>query len=211
MTILGSMYQGAEQWQMGFYVGKEDADCPSPTQADCDALAARAKTYFNTAGTNISWTVVPNEAKIANMAAGGYTITQDTKFSAITGCAGQMARNGTPQDALAVTLTSTRARGTAAKGRFYLPVWECIPTATGHVDPADVTRQLNATKTFLDGVNADVASKGLYIVLASHGNSAKGEAPLNARVTGVRIGDVIDTIQRRRRQIREGYQMAALA
>jgi hypothetical protein len=62
------------------------------------------------------------------------------------------------------------------------------------------------------GINTDLAAAaGEYLINASKGTAGPPEvAPRNVRITDLRIGDVIDTIQRRKNGLRESYSLYAL-
>lgn len=208
----GVLYAGAEQFACGFYVGNEGADAPAPTQAQASAIAARAKTLFASAAP-ISWAAVVQTVKIAHMGADGATIIPNTQFSSVAGGgqAGSSPRNVAPQLAVAITLRASQIRGTGSKGRFYLPMPNLIPTAQGHMEHADQDAFATAAGTFLTGVNADLAAANVYVINASHGNPAKGEPPVNRKVINVLVGDVIDTIQRRKNHLRESYDIVPVS
>jgi hypothetical protein len=65
------------------------------------------------------------------------------------------------------------------------------------------TAALLNTKTFINAINA--AYTGGDVIVASNRGSGKIET-----VTGLRMGDVMDTQQRRRRQLVEQYSVLAL-
>ena len=116
-----------------------------------------------------------------------------------------------PQLATVVTLqTASRAgkRGVKGRGRFYLP--QSMATSSwshGKMNSASVNSDLTNVKTLVDTINglssnADVDLR-CAVVHADHGTAAI--------VNQLRLGDVIDTQRRRRRQLVETYVSQALA
>lgn len=208
----GTQYAGAEIWNMGFWIGKTDGDAPAPTVADANAIYARLKTWFATTAVPISWAFVLNDCKIQYYNADGTMDKNATVFKTVgTAQAGQQGRNVPPQLALAVSFRGAISRGPGANGRMYLPGISIIPTVSGHVEANDISAVQVAGKIFFDGVNSDLSSKGLYLINASKGGQHPPSPPVNVKVTNLRIGDVVDTIQSRRRGIREAYSLTALA
>lgn len=212
VNAIGTSYAGAEQWNMGLWIGKTDGDAPAPETADANAIFARFKTLFATAGVPISWAFVLTDLKLQYYNQDGTMDKAATVFKSVgTPQAGQANRNVPPQLALAVSFRGAIPRGPGANGRTYLPGFVNIPTATGHIEANDITAVEVASKIMLDGINSDLNGKGVYLINASRGGKKPVLPPVNVKVTQMRIGDVVDTIQRRRRGLRESYRLTALA
>lgn len=214
VNAFGRSYQGAEQWTMGFWLGKEDGDAGVPTQANANSIHNRIKTMFGTANNGISWAFVLDGVKIAHWSAEGPQLTANTVFSdGIAAQSGGETRNQIPQAALAVSFRGSVARGPGANGRMYLPGYVNIPTVSGHIEQNDINEIGNLCDTMFTGINTDMAAgAGEYLVNASKGSAGPpAVAPRNVRITSLRIGDVTDTIQRRRNGLRENYSLFSLA
>lgn len=212
VNVLGHMYGGAEQWTCGFWLGNEGGDAGVPTTADANAIANRWKTFMQASSSLVSWAFVANGIKISQYGTDGKVIKANTVFS--TGgdlCVGGVQRNVPPQLALAVSFRGAFTRGPGANGRMYIPGIVNIPTATGHLDPGDMGPLSTALKTMFDGVNSDMNGRGVYLVNNSKGGLHPVSSPQIMKVTSIRIGDVVDTIQRRRNGLRESYTVKTLA
>jgi hypothetical protein len=106
-----------------------------------------------------------------------------------------------PQLAVAVTLRTDKRRGYAHAGRIYLPTNMTDVDTTGHMDVSNPAAIATATKTFFEGIaNVGAALGARYEVHVFSGHAGEHE-----RVTRIEVGNVIDTQQRRRRQIDEVY------
>jgi hypothetical protein len=213
VNAFGRSYQGAEQWTMGFWLGKEDGDAGVPTEFQANQIHTHMATMFGAANNGISWAFVLDGVKIAKWDSTGIQDTTQTVFS--DGIASQMGgeqRNQIPQAALAVSFRGSVARGPGANGRMYIPGFVNIPTVSGHIEQADVNEIGTLCDTMFTAINADLAaSAGEYLILASKGTAGPPAiAPRNVRVTNLRIGDVTDTIQRRRNGLRENYSLYPL-
>jgi hypothetical protein len=199
---------------MGFWLGKEDGDAGVPTAFQAGQIHNRLKTFFGHADTNISWAFVLDGVKISHWDAAGTQLTANTVFSdGIAAQAGARQTNVPPQVALAVSFRGSVARGPGANGRMYVPGYLTIPTVSGHVEQNDINKIGTTADTCFTGINADLAgAAGEYLINASKGAAGPpAVAPRNVRITSLRIGDVIDTIQRRKNGLREGYSLYSLS
>lgn len=115
-----------------------------------------------------------------------------------------------PQSSVAVTLWSGFTLGGGNYGRMYIP-YTCLSIGSdGNGSLASQTTMLNASKTFLDAVNAVFASgfgTGAAISILSNSVATPG----SRKVTKVRVGRVTDTQRRRRRNLPESPTLATLA
>lgn len=212
VSCIGRLYQGAEQFSFGFWLGQQAADAGVPTTAYANDIHNRVKTFFGAATSLISWAAVLDTIKIQRWDASGALIPGDTVFSTgIAAQAGGSQRNIVPQVAVAVSFRGTVARGPGANGRMYLPMINNIPTATGHMEQNDVNGIIGNAKTMFDGIKTDLTTTGNALVLASPGGTNPVTSPINVPVTTLRIGDVVDTIQRRRNGLRENFTTTGLA
>lgn len=103
---------------------------------------------------------------------------------------------GIPQASLAVSLTTTLSRGLASKGRIYLPTSAPI-SADGRTSDAYINGMLPPTKTMFLALNS--TNTGKVVVYSG----VRGQT--TQQVTGLRVGHVVDTQRRRRRNLLEDY------
>ena len=208
----GRLYGGAEIWSMGFWIGQQAADAGIPTTVYANLIHERMKTFFAAGGSHISWAAVLDGVKIQHWQADGTMLTGDTVFSnGIAAQAGAETRNVVPQVALAVSFRGAIARGPGANGRMFVPMFNNIPTATGHIEQNDVNGIIGTAKTMFDGIKTDLSTTGNYLINASKSGTSPVTAPINVPITNLRVGDVVDTIQRRRNALRENFTSNALA
>jgi hypothetical protein len=115
------------------------------------------------------------------------------------------------QIALACTLTTTAQRGLASKGRFYqggLGLSGYTPaTADGLISATQAADFGNRCKTLLEAINnnpgLDANFGGYDVHIVSDGGlSGVGVA---RKVTGIKVGRVLDTQRRRRGSLVENY------
>jgi hypothetical protein len=219
VSILGTMFGGAEEWSTGFWIGSPAADAALPTQAQADAIAAAWRTYFTAAASGFSGNFTTTAVKLASVGIDGKSSASDTIYSTLAPAANGGNNNGAypPQIALVATLSSTVARGVGSKGRMYLPGIFSPVDATGHIASAAQGTMLANLVTFLRAVN-NAQGNFESIVLASHGSVNRdgtpkidGRSPITTNVTSVRLGNVFDTQRRRRNALREVYQTTPLA
>jgi len=211
INAYGRSYQGAEQWTMGFWAGKVDGNAGAPSEAIANQIHNRVKTFFGHANSHISWAFVLDGIKIQHWNADGTLNKGNTRFSAgIAAQAGGEARNVPPQLALAVSFRGAIARGPGANGRMFVPGFVNIPTVSGHIEQNDVNGILGTATTMFNGINVDLATGGMRVILASKGGKVPVTPPINVAVTQLRVGDVVDTIQRRRNGLRENFNTSVV-
>lgn len=205
----GRSYQGAENWSMGFWMGSAGGDAGAPTQAHANAIHQRIKTFFGHADAQISWAFVLDGVKIQHWDASGTMNVNNTVFSdGIAAQAGAEQRNQVPQVALAISFRGNVSRGPGANGRMYIPGFVNIPTVSGHIEQSEINALSAVAEDMFSGINADLPWK---LILASKGGVTPPAPPINVLVTHLRVGDVVDTIDRRRNGLRENYTLTALA
>jgi hypothetical protein len=221
VTISGTCFGGAEEWSTGFWMGSETADAGDPNGAAED-IAGYWRTYFELAANSVSSGYITTEVKVAQHKADTEK-TDLTKVDFYT-VSPLMDGGGTAtvlpaQITLAMTLTSEIQRGTASKGRMYLPgINAGLANATGKLLSSQTDTFRTNLKTMFDAINAD-ADVPDRVILVSRGTKLTtfpgGDItyinPKNANVTGLRVGDVYDTQRRRRNSLVEAYSTAVLA
>lgn len=204
-TAFGTSWGGVEEFSFGFRISNQDP----PVQADVDALVAPTQTFWNTAGMGIDSQHSLIGIKLAPIATNGlYPPGENAVEALFTPDPGPGAggNHWAPQCTMCVTTTTALPRGLAAMGRFYLPSMTGAIAASGRAPSGLNTSIAAAAATWLTAVNAAVLGG---VAVFSKGNAAVPNGALQT-VTGVRVGDVIDTQRRRRRQLVEAYAAAAV-
>lgn len=110
------------------------------------------------------------------------------------------------QIAMCVSWVTDFQRGPASKGRVFMPLPVHPPLqASGRISTANCLTSANTAAAFLNSMNnsAQVIS-GLPDIEAS---VVSGVNATKARITSVRVGDVLDTQRRRRNQLPEVYTL----
>lgn len=208
VTISGDCFGGIEEWTTGFYLGATDGNAADPGTGTASAVAGHWNTYFTGTNSKTSTAYRTTQVKVSQLELDGdVDLGMIDIYDYATPAVGT---NGgaplPPQITLAATLTSDNQRGLASKGRMYLPGVN-LPIFTN--DPRISTTEhghiANGLKTFFDAINADAAIDG-YAILASKGHKVKEAPPstlfhylegINARVTGLRVGNVYYKKRRR--------------
>lgn len=221
VTISGTCFTGGEIWSTGFWLGSATADAGDPA-GSAIPIAGFWNTFFGNVAQAFSASYITQQVKVAQHKAsdGKVDLTKvDFYDLSPTQAGGGGSSALPPQISLAATMTSQIQRGTAAKGRMYLPgINTQVTSSTGKISSSVINTHATAFKTFLDAVNAS-SSVPDSVVLVSKGNKVTdigtGEVhyvlPKNALVTGLRIGDVYDTQRRRRNAMAETYTTKVLA
>jgi len=109
------------------------------------------------------------------------------------------------QIALAVSLRTATNIGTATKGRFYLPLPAIALLSTGRIDPAGPPLVAASTKTLFDDMHTELDGAAVLSLMSDVG------AGRTLGVTRVEVGDVYDTIRKRRNALQETYFAETLA
>lgn len=215
VTIFGSSCDGAEEWSTGFRMGSEAEASGNFGVGDgfVDALLPLWQTFYTNGNVGIhsSWKTLGIKAAV---------ILPDGKTdlaNVVTASYGTPISGGTslgpfpPQVALVAQLAAASPVGLGAKGRMYLPGVSLPLNTNGHL--ANNAQGLIATAlaTFLDAAENATNSPG-YVINASKGRpGVPFTAPVNRRVTSVRVGSVYDTQRRRRNGLTEQYATAPMA
>lgn len=224
MTVIGDAYGGTERWQFGLRLTSGGVN------NETTALAASTiveNWWRANAPFAVNWFGAPSthrlvELKVASIQPNGEYVTDDPAYShfylpAIAG-AGAPPAGLLPQSSVCATLLTDVPRGYASKGRIYLPPSTRYTPGTDGLLTAPVAEALaNNVMQLVTSLNAatnigDVAvfSKGRGVKVE---NVAKQryewtypEVGTHRSVTAVKVGRVVDTQRRRRRQLTESYQ-----
>lgn len=220
VTFSGTSFGGAEIWSTGLFVGDPSADCSNPTQAFADACRTAWTAFFTNTGAHIGNSWKTDMVKVAQIGTDGKTSLSNVVYApygtAITGVDGGPVYP--PQIALVASLENSGARGLAAKGRMYLPGIASAVGLDGKITGSHSLSIANAMKDLITAINA-AAPAGEKVLLASQGRRTKGPdgkytpvpgTAVSAAVNRVRVGSVLDTQRRRRNQLVEVYQSAAI-
>lgn len=107
-----------------------------------------------------------------------------------------------PQCSLVATLETGQRRGLATRGRIFIPAPSVDVDTSGLASPARAEATREAVRTLITSLNAAVP--GYTVVVASDGGIGR---PVGAfrKVTAVRVGRAVDTMQSRRKSIPESY------
>lgn len=197
-------------WQFGLKVPLNGAIDVQGSDAGMTTLANDAAndfaTFWNTINGKYSSRVRPEWVK-ANIVGtdGKYQNTSKTYQHVLAVNPGTSGGEMLPADvALAVTLTTGAARGRGSKGRFYLPAPSTSAVFQGRIDPQVVTLIGNAAKTFVTNIGNRPGLDAAFGYQDVSVMSALGEG-VTRPVTGLKIGDLFDTQQRRSNRMREVY------
>lgn len=204
---------GNEGWQCGVHLGLTGStDGPGlPTHTELLALLNGALTDFHSnpaawisPGAYLSW------AKAAQLDNEGHYTAEPVlaNTTAVPGASTAPPRGG-PQVACCITLWSGASLGEANYGRFYWPWWEAQVTTGGRVESTPLNAMMTNAMNLVDGINAWAATAltpSTRIVIMSKKGAGASKFPQY-----VRLGDVKDTQQRRRRQIAEQYASGPVA
>ena len=212
ITLSGTMFEGAEEWSTGFFLGQEGADATPMTQAGLDQIRVAWAAFMTNATSAVSNAYQFVQAKSALIDDTGHTVLDEVLYSypAAATYGASTATKLPPQCSLVVTLLSDRPRGKASKGRMYLPGYAGGVGTNGKIDGAQASAIATNLKTFYDSFASD-ADVPDQLILA-----AKGTGPLpaltaqNDFVETIRVGDVVDTQRRRRNGLTEVYQTRTL-
>ncbi len=217
----GGKLPGGETWSCSLRCAEQTTIGPIGTQVPPQAevkswLAGSIKdavlAYHTRPGTLISPAVKLSFVKANRIDVDGTymdALTNEELYADIAGAGG--GGGVLPNQAtIAVSLTTGFSRGPAHRGRFYLPMPSInIDANTGLIGSGNAQSIRQSTKTFLEAI-ADVPGIDAPNSLTPVVMSRKAGAATYRVVTGVEVGQVIDTQRRRRRSLKETYQGVAL-
>ena len=131
----------------------------------------------------------------------GWTVTESTFTIVFTPpfTPPLQGNNAPPQLAVAITWRTAKKRGYAKSGRMYIPTAVTNVTGTGAMAQQPAEQIAAAGARFIAGLN------GLGLLNAYRAAIFSKHAGEVNPITRVEVGTVIDTQQRRRRQIPEVY------
>lgn len=213
LTFGGKIYKD-EIWSNSLHLGRPGTaagdgsgkDKTSTVNGVRDAL----NTWFHSVEAGISQEATLEWFKIAVIGADGKYINDALVFdydTPVTGGYSSSSMDCAPQNTLVLTLTTGSSRGLAKMGRIYPPLNAHPGSSNGRDTTANA--QMNAFVSLLQELNAvfldEAAFGSIEVVVAS--NVREGKI---SPVTGVKVGDVIDTQRSRRNALRENYVTKSL-
>lgn len=210
VAIEGTCFSGNEIFSTSFkVVGPGPGDIGVPQQPFLDAIATAWQAFWTNSANKVSSIFLLTQLKMSEVGADGKTFASNTIFHTFgTPVAGGSPSGwNAPQIALVATTTSSIPRGPASKGRMYLPGINSGADNSGHISTTDTTAIANGLKTFFNAVNT-AAPSGTHVGHVASNTAARTGTV--AAVTGVRVGNVLDTQRRRRDGLVETYVSASL-
>lgn len=206
MSMLGRLGTSGERFSYSLNLGNGNGTALTTTNsgvegstffADC---ASDAANFHASSEAKINAAAILETVKFAFIGADG-KYTRDPIIVDVPDVPGAIASEIHPaQTALVVSLNTAR-RGSSGRGRFYLPMPAVPVSATDLlISSANRDSVQGAAATFVNNINNqpgfDVAD--IVVVVAS----TKG---VNSKVTGIRVGRVLDTVRSRRTSLPEAY------
>lgn len=233
LTLIGDAWAGTEEWSIGVRLTPPPGTT-DPAAFDLAAIAAAAavpsQTFHQSPQMSHPAGVRLTRIKVAaiDKSTGRYFPTIDSVEhiypTPIPGAVDSTVTAGAaytlPQSAIAVTLTTPSTRGLASKGRIFLPPCVVPLDADGTFSTTRANGIADTVKTWINAIRAipavgDVVifSKGKGVRSVDANGKVTWTYPTVGQgriVTGVRVGRVVDTQRRRRRQLIEAPVSVAL-
>lgn len=205
VTLHGQLWRGSaqtEEWQIG--VRYTDGGVVGVSQAMANAVDAAVRSRWTTSlGVLISNPVAFTHVKVAPIGIDGRYPSAEVAYESthtVLAALGSSSLAPWPgQCAIACTLMTNKAsqRGRAARGRVYLPPLSTTIDTTGRISTSTATSVATAVANLLRDIATAIGGGSQPWV---YSDVALGEGyPINR----VRVGTVVDTIRRRRRQLLE--------
>lgn len=196
---LGSDTTPVEQWS----VSTRWASATSPiSQQRINDIGALFRTFIITAAHGFSTAVFFKEARGYEVGTDGRATTEPVIYAAPAGSAGTTNSFHHPWQCSLVLSFEATGLGKGKRGRIYLPPMAFgIGATDGVITAAQALAVATGYKTFLDGVKALNTGSGPSQVIVGK-TGAEGTM---RDITLLRVGRVIDTQRRRRRNLAENY------
>lgn len=208
--VFGGVLAGTETWSCSIHMGTDGAETENDHQAMLD-MRLPIEDWFKRPGTAINPSARLNFIKLnkVNKADGKYadgTDSQTLFFEPMVSPTGSSV-SSPPQMTQALSWKTDIMRGRASKGRIYPPT-SCLPNGTGSAGP-DGLMTLESTQVMADSAQEllaelNNATTNLTCVVWSQ------VGQVMRAIEFVNCGRVVDTQQRRRRNLPE-LRVSALA
>lgn len=217
VLVWGGTLPGGEQWTNSLRMAETENSIGTNDAAGWDVAellahySEKIKTHHANSAAYISARAKLTFVKFNRVDINGHYIDGTTfidSFAPIVGGATDV--NYPNQICIVVTLTTDVSRGPASKGRIFVPLPVAAVGATdGIISEAAATSIAGAHKTFFEAISdtpgVDVATVPGLCVMSKVGTGVK-----TRRVTGLRVGRVLDTQRRRRNAMGENYVLATV-
>jgi hypothetical protein len=215
LTVHGELTGTPERWSFGLRF----LPASSGPQASADQALTIVSTWWTTGTNHFSAGLKLTHVKVANIEPDGHYPPTGLSAEAVLAVPLQgtdLTTQGLyvpPQSSVAVTLTTDVPRGLASKGRVYLPS-QVFQIDQGLISVAAAQAVANNFKGMITSLNA--ASLWGNAQVMSRGKADRSTDPATGKTTytypnpgvthdilGCRVGRVVDTQRRRRRQLTE--------
>lgn len=208
----GGDLPGGEAWSNSLRVAETEETAPFTNdtagwdmQGFLDFYTGILQAHHNNGGAMISNRCKLKWVKFNRVDINGRYVDQVTfrnDFAAVDGgTSGNVHPN---QIACAITFTTDVTRGPANKGRLYAPMPAVAIGTDGMMSAGDADNLKDRYRSLVEDLSdipgLDTAAGPNVVVM-----SRKGSGLRTRRVSGLRIGRVLDTQQRRRRSLPENY------
>lgn len=210
VTFGGTLSSGApaadqDIWQCGIRVAADVGDgalVPVPNLDDYIGLVGPAiKAVYTGTGNQAGSDQRLDFVKVAQIDTTGKYVagTSSRVYSTGLPVTGTTGRVGPPFLAMACSWTTALGRGAGHAGRIYLPYIGYSGFNTSRVLTANPPLYQTWAKAFLGACHQTSLGAVVWPVVAS-----KKAGTLN-KITGIRVGDVVDVQRRRKNKLRENY------
>lgn len=197
----GGKLPGNEQWSCGVRMYGPSAQAVADAATLVDDYAAAIQAYHTRNTSNISGAAKLSFVKTNAIGVDGHYMSNVTNEQIIAdvGGGGAAIPPHPNQIALVISLVTGFSRGSAHRGRFYMPLPVFLPGADGLISEADRNFAKGSAETLLAALNAATPAWKVGVF------SRKLGSPGHRAVTGIQVGRALDTQRRRRRSLVENY------
>lgn len=201
---------GGDTWSCGLrlrgQVGRSDT---ATAEDNLEAVTEIVKTWHKNDQAKVNPLALLGWVKLnAINAQGRYAQEGDTNLIELDPPQGTGSQNfAPPQVATCITFRTAKTRGYARSGRMYVPAANMALNAGGSMSAGDALGQAQAMRTMLNSI-AGLTILTVPLMTPAVFSDHAGEVN---NITRVEVGTVLDTQQRRRRQLVEQYQGVDLA
>lgn len=198
----GGALPGGEQWSCGLRLRAKAGVTPVNDPALLTSLQQVVNNFHGRTTTNISGRATLTFCKLNLIGLDGRYVedmTYEHQYAAGAIGGGNISLTPPNQVALAVSLRTAFARGPAHAGRIYLP----LPTITVGSDGLIPVATRDLVKASADQFITELRNAATNYEPAIFSRKASG--PMSRVITTTRVGRVLDTQRRRRRNMVESY------
>lgn len=197
---------GGEQWTWSLSYIADFSTLDPPTEVPAGVLSA-IETFHGSTDVGLGTGVTLTAVKLNEIGTNGRYANASETVEHVYDTPVQAANTiqVPPQAATAVSLLTSKKRGLASRGRFYLPR---LGYSTGPDGRMDVTRQTQlatAVVTMLQGIGTALGPNHVLGVTSDRRTGAQ------TPVTDIAVGRVLDTIRSRRKKLEEDYYTLPLS